>query len=307
MPMKSRIIEKLRRFADEGFDPLGEEMQSDLGYAPGEEAPAASTHSPVREEPGHFRNPKTANALYIVASVLLCAAMIVLLLYNVSGLPSFGGADTLTDSEVGQFYIENSLEDTGATNIVTSIILSYRGFDTLGESHVLFIALCAVLILLRYAPEEGEKPLPMIDVPEDEPAEDEILTAFGRILLTLIFVFGLYIIFNGNTSPGGGFSGGAVIGAGLIMYLSIYGYGPASRFMTLRVYRAVSACALGLYSLFKTYHFVTGFNGIESVFSAGKPGTVFSGGMLLYLNIFVGTVVALTMYALFTLFRKGDF
>ncbi len=307
MPMKSRIIEKLRRFADEGFDPLGEEMQSDLGYAPGEEAPAASTHSPVREEPGHFRNPKTANALYIVASVLLCAAMIVLLLYNVSGLPSFGGADTLTDSEVGQFYIENSLEDTGATNIVTSIILSYRGFDTLGESHVLFIALCAVLILLRYAPEEGEKPLPMIDVPEDEPAEDEILTAFGRILLTLIFVFGLYIIFNGNTSPGGGFSGGAVIGAGCILYLNVYGHGAAARFLNVKTVRAATCAALVCYTLFKGYHFLAGFNGLENIFTNGTPGTIFSGGMMLYLNVFVGAVVSMTMYSLFIVFRRGDF
>ena len=68
---------------------------------------------------------------------VLCALMIFILVYNVSGLPSFGGADTLIDSEVGRFYIENGLEDTGATNIITPIILSYRGFDTLGESHIL--------------------------------------------------------------------------------------------------------------------------------------------------------------------------
>lgn len=304
--MKTELIRKLKRFVDEGFDPLGEEMQSDLGYTPVKEETAEYRPS-QQGEPGHIKNPRTVNALYAIASVLLCATMIALLLYNVGGLPSFGGADTLVDSEVGQFYIENGLKDTGATNIVTPIILSYRGFDTLGESHVLFIALLAVLILLRYAPESGAQPLPVYEIEEDEPQDDDILKAFGRVAVTLIFVFGLYIIFNGNTSPGGGFSGGAVLGAGCILYLNVYGHSAASRFLNVRTMRAVTCTALMSYSVFKGYHFITGFDGIESIFSNGTPGTIFSGGMMLYLNVFVGAVVAMTMYSLFIVFRRGDF
>lgn len=304
-----KTINSLKRFIEQGADPLGEEMLSELELklpdAVGEEH-AAPRRRLFSEQP---RRPRLIHALYAASSVALCLALIGILLYTVSGLPSFGGADTLADSEVSAFYIENGLKDTGAVNIIAPIILSYRGFDTLGESHVLFIAAVAVMLLLRPAPSDKSALLRAYEYGDDkeEPHDDLILMAGGRVIVPLILMFGVYIILNGNISPGGGFSGGAVIGAGLIMYLSIYGYGPASRFMTLRVYRALSACALGLYSLFKTYHFVTGFNGIESVFSAGVPGTIFSGGMLLYLNIFVGTVVALTMYALFTLFRKGDF
>ena len=304
--MKAEIIGKLKRFMDEGFDPLGEEMQSDLDYhKAAEEEPRETSPAPTGE-PGHIKNPKTVNVLYAVASVVLCAAMIALLMYNVSGLPSFGGADTLVDSEVGQFYIENGLKDTGATNIITPIILSYRGFDTLGESHVLFIALCAVLILLRYAP-ENTRPLPAYEIYEDEPEDDDILKAFGRVLMTLIIVFGLYIIFNGNTSPGGGFSGGAVLGAGCILYLNVYGHAAAHRFLNVRTMRFVTCAALMSYSLFKGYHFITGFNGIRSIFSNGTPGTIFSGGMMLYLNVFVGAVVTMTMYSLFVVFRRGDY
>ena len=305
--MKSTIIPKLKRFLDDGFDPLGEEMMSDLECAPAKEEPAEHRAQSALDEPGRIRNPKTVRALYAAASVLLCAAMIALLLYNVNGLPSFGGADTLVDSEVGRFYIENGLGDTGAVNIVTPIILSYRGFDTLGESHVLFIALCAVLILLRYAPEGQDHPLPVYETDEDEPQEDEILMAFGRVLVSLIFVFGLYIIFNGNTSPGGGFSGGAVIGAGCILYLNVYGHSAATRFLNVKTMRAVTSAALVCYTLFKGYHFLCGFNGWQSIFSNGTPGTIFSGGMMLYLNVFVGAVVAMTMYSLFVVFRRGDF
>ena len=302
-----KLIQKLKHFIDVGFDPLDEEMESDLRFTPKEEKLRETKQTQRPDEPGHIKNPKTVNALYAAASVLLCTAMIVVLLYNVNALPSFGGADTLVDSEVGRFYIEHGLKDTGATNIITPIILSYRGFDTLGESHVLFIALLAVLILLRHAPDQSARPQPAYDLDEDTEPQDDILTAFGRVLMTLIFVFGLYIIFNGTTSPGGGFSGGAVLGAGCILYLNVYGHGAAARFLNAKTMRAVTCAALMGYSLFKGYHFICGFNGLESFFSNGTPGTIFSGGMMLYLNVFVGAVVTMTMYSLFIVFRRGDY
>ena len=61
------------------------------------------------------------------------------------------------------------------------------------------------------------------------------------------------------------------------------------------------------YTLSKSYHFVTGANGLDSHIGVGAVGTIFSGGLLLPLNMAVGAVVACTMYALFTMFRKGDF
>lgn len=71
---------------------------------------------------------------------------------------------------VDSYYLEKSLEDTGIPNVVTSVLGSYRGFDTLGETAVIFAAGIAVLMLLRGAPpvrcrnlgsaqkEEGESP-----------------------------------------------------------------------------------------------------------------------------------------------------
>lgn len=302
-------IKKLKRFLDEGFDPLDREMQSDLEDVPAPETAEEYVPKTRKGEPGWFKSAKTVNLLYAVFSVLLCAAMIAVLLYNIGGLPSSGGADTLVDSKVGRFYIENGLGDTGAVNIVTPIILSYRGFDTLGESHVLFIALCAVLMLLRYAPSEDMPTLRVLgaDADENESGEDEILKSFGRVVVALIFVFGLYVILNGNISPGGGFSGGAVLGAGCILYLNAYGQKAAAKFLNIKSMRAVTASALVSYSLFKGYHFICGYNGAESIFSNGTPGTIFSGGMMLFLNVFVGAVVMMTMYTLFVLFRKGDF
>lgn len=245
----------------------------------------------------------------IAVIVCACAAVIALLMYAVMKMPKYGGADTLIDSEVSAFYVEHTLEDTGAVNIVTGIILDWRGFDTLGESHVLFIAVCAVLLMLSVKGEKDEKRRLAQAAYEQyfEPHDDLVLQSAARILTPLILLFGLYIVFNGHLSPGGGFSGGAVLGAGLILYQNAFGYRRIARFFTYKTFRAVSVFSLISYSLMKGYHFFTGANHLENGVSAGIPGRIFSAGLMLPLNLVVGAVVACTMYALYTMLRKGEF
>ena len=97
------------------------------------------------------------NRVYRVFSILFCIFLVVMLLAAVSDLPAFGRGENPVNNEVAQRYIEEGLEETGAVNIVTGMILDYRAFDTLGESHVLFIATCTVLILLRRDGEEEQR------------------------------------------------------------------------------------------------------------------------------------------------------
>ena len=87
--------------------------------------------------------------LYNVFSVIFCLSLVFILLVGVSYLPQYGREDNPVNNEVSARYIEQGLQETGAVNIVTGMILDYRAFDTLGESHVLFLATCTVLILLR--------------------------------------------------------------------------------------------------------------------------------------------------------------
>lgn len=307
--------EALKRFLESGFDPLDAEMTEALTEPkPAEDTEIALDEArPPKPRRETLKSRLIRRGLYRAfsagAAIVLCVTLIALLLFTVMDMPYFGAADTLVGSELSDFYIRESKTDTRVMNVISAIILNYRGFDTLGESHVLFIAVCSVLILLRMrAPEDGA-PLTAYDYDEsrDEPHDDLILKTTARFLVPLIAVFGFYIILNGNLSPGGGFSGGAVVGAGLILYLSVYGYRKIERFFTYNTFRAASCAALITYSLSKGYHFITGANGWESGIGAGEYGSIFSGGLLLPLNICVGLVVACTMYALFTLFRKGDF
>ena len=249
------------------------------------------------------------NRAYTVFSVLFCISLVFLLLTAVSHLPKFGQGNNPVNNEVSQRYIEKGLQETGAVNIVTGMILDYRAFDTLGESHVLFIATCTVLILLRSDRKKGKNSIEDMENNDRiyEPKNDIILQTVARILVPPIIIFGIYVILGGHLGPGGGFSGGAVIGAGLILYLNAFGFAKTERFFTAKTYKWMSFGALACYALAKSYSFYTGANHIHSIIPMGTPGAILSSGLILVLNICVGIVVAGTMYTFYAMFRKGGY
>lgn len=254
----------------------------------------------------HNREIDFFKKAYQIFSVLFCVLLVSMLMIGVSDLPPFGGADNPVNNEVSQRYIEKGLQETGAVNIVTGMILDYRAFDTLGESHVLFIATCTVLILLRTDRKGNAEALENNDRAY-EPKNDVILQTIARLLVPFIVIFGIYIILCGHLGPGGGFSGGAVIGAGLILYVSAFGFAKTERFFTSKTYKWMSFGALACYCLSKTYSFYSGANHIESIIPLGTPGAILSSGLILLLNICVGVVVAGTMYTFYVMFRKGGY
>lgn len=134
---------------------------------------------------------------------------------------------------------------------------------------------------------------------------DPLLKSTARIIVPLVIVYGIYVIFNGHLGPGGGFSGGAVIGGGLILYAIAFGFEPLDRLLNLKVYRIVVLCALCFYSLAKCYSFFCGANHLQTIFSPGTPGRIFSAGLILPLNVAVGIVVACTMYGFYSVFQRG--
>jgi len=76
------------------------------------------------------------------------------LIWAVTELPSFGAADVPVHI-AGPDYLARSLRETGIPNVVTAVLASYRGFDTLGEVIVIFTAGIAVLMLLMRRPVRG--------------------------------------------------------------------------------------------------------------------------------------------------------
>lgn len=136
--------------------------------------------------------------------------------------------------------------------------------------------------------------------------ENVILKTVMKALIPFAFLLGFYILINGHLSPGGGFSGGTVLGAGLIMHNLAFGQKKTDKFFNFKVFTAITVVGLGLYAILKGASFSVGAAGGSLNIPLGTPGTIFSAGLIPVLNIAVGLVVMSSIYLFFVLFMKGD-
>ncbi len=83
-------------------------------------------------------------------NALIMLLFVALMLYATVGLPDHADPQAPANTHVSPTYIEESVEDTHTPNIVTAVLADYRGYDTLGETMVIFAAgLACVLILMK--------------------------------------------------------------------------------------------------------------------------------------------------------------
>lgn len=91
-------------------------------------------------------------------TLIILAGLLFILLSSISEMPSLGDVKNPSYNEVADYYVNTVIEDTNASNVVSSILTDYRAFDTLGETTVLFTSIVAVISVLRgkaYKEEEG--------------------------------------------------------------------------------------------------------------------------------------------------------
>lgn len=104
-------------------------------------------------------------------------------------------------ASVGDSLLARNAE-TGSANAVTSVVVSYRGFDTLGEVTVLFLAATGIGLLFSGQRRSDETP---------RSPPNEMMVTGVRVLFPVLILLGVYIVMHGHLSPGGGFQGGVVI------------------------------------------------------------------------------------------------
>ena len=90
------------------------------------------------------RSPAHMPLLSLVVVLITGAALI----YATFDMPAFGAADAPVNLHVAPRYLNESFGEVGLPNVVTSVLASYRGYDTLGEVTVIFTAAVAVMMLL---------------------------------------------------------------------------------------------------------------------------------------------------------------
>lgn len=102
------------------------------------------------------RNEKTDKTIHWPA-LLLITATAALLIYGTFDMPLYGAADSPAQTHVAQYYLQNALAETHSPNVVTAVLASYRGFDTMFEAVVILTAALGAILLLRDTPKPPEE------------------------------------------------------------------------------------------------------------------------------------------------------
>lgn len=190
----------------------------------------------------------------------------------------FKGTDAL--NAVAERYVSKGPSELGAANLVTAVVVTYRGLDTLGEVTVLFIAATGVGLMLKRREDHDE-------FSEKRPASELVQTG-SLFLVSLIFLLGIYIFVNGHLTPGGGFQGGAVIASGVLLLLLANPY-KELRHNLLNIIESISGfvyVGVGTLGLL----FAAGFLD-NRILSPGTLGNLFSAGAIPIIYVCIGMKV----------------
>lgn len=213
------------------------------------------------------------------------------------------------------------MEETSVPNIVTAVLADYRGYDTMFETAVIFAAGVACFLILRTflrnAPEErlyrhvltgvtirikkGGR-LPRSDdfkrIDTLWTPHDLIIKTISRLLIPFIQLFGLYVIAHGHHSPGGGFQGGVILGASIILLAISYDLRTALRRIREKVDAILCAAGVFIYAGTGALCLLLGLNFLDYSALASvlhvDPVTARSHGILI-VEIGVGITVMATM------------
>jgi multicomponent Na+:H+ antiporter subunit B len=155
---------------------------------------------------------------------LTLAAAAVPMLAGVAELPRPGDPSAPIHRHVAAHYIAEGGRETGADNRVTAVLLGYRAFDTFGEVMVIFAALAAVMAVLSPVA-SGSRAAAARPAGPAVPISP-VVAYILRLTAPFIAAFAVFVILKGHVAPGGGFQGGVILGALLMLLSVVLGRGP---------------------------------------------------------------------------------
>ena len=246
-----------------------------------------------REESGSSRR---------LLSFAVVAAAALIVIYATFDKPRFGNPEAPVQVHVSPWYIEKTRELIEIPNVVTSVLASFRGYDTLGELIVVFTAGIGVLFLLASDAPSALKRSPLYDASAG--LRQYLIPRFlGRLLIPFILLLGLYVQFHGEYGPGGGFQAGAIIAAAFILYSLIEGERRALRVIPQGVLLAMMAGGMLLYGGVGVAGMLLGGSFLDYSVLAEDPVKGQHIGILL-IEVGVGITVTGVLLSIFHAFAK---
>ena len=209
-------------------------------------------------------------------------------LWGLTGLPGFGNypgpyGDIINHIAVGQ---------TNATGVVSAVNFEYRGFDTVGEEFILFVAVTGVSTVLRHLRGERERQARDEAMGRDVPPTSDAVRLLSLILIGPTLVMGWYLASHAQTSPSGGFQGGVVLATSFILLYLSGEFLVFERISPVDITDAVEAVGAGGFAAVGVTAVGLGLAYLTNFLPLGSsPGAVSSSGTIALISFFVGLEV----------------
>jgi multicomponent Na+:H+ antiporter subunit B len=216
------------------------------------------------------------------------AGLAVLLGFALAGLPGF-------DAPLGDYarvVAGSAVQERAATNTVVTVAFDYRALDTLGEEFMIFVAAVGTAVLLRAT--RGESADERVAEHEETraPATSDALRALGGALVPPAVVLGVYVVTHGHLTPGGGFQGGVVLAAGILLVYVAGRHVAMRRAHPPSVLEVSEAAGAAGFALVGVGGLMFAGTFLENFIDTGTQGRLLSGGTIPLSNVAVGVEVA---------------
>jgi multicomponent Na+:H+ antiporter subunit B len=212
-------------------------------------------------------------------------------LWGLVGLPGFGNYP----GPYGDIINRIAVAQTNATGVVSAVNFEYRGFDTVGEEFILFVAATGVAVVLRHMRDEREREAGGDE--DDEggsvPATSGAIRMVALIMTGPTVVVGWWLASHAQTNPSGGFQGGVVLATAFILiylagqFLAFERVSPTDVTDAVEAIGAGGFAAVGLTAVAMGLPYLSNFLGLGTV-----PGAVSSSGTIALISFLVGLEVA---------------
>ena len=229
--------------------------------------------------------PRQRRWIFLAAVVGLAAFY----LWGLAGLPGFGNYP----GPYGNIIDRVAVSQTNATGVVSAVNFSYRGFDTVGEEFILFIAATGVATVLRHL--RGERERTALDEAKDGrvPPTSEAIRMMALLFTGPTVLLGWWLASHAQSDPSGGFQGGVVLATAFILIYLAGEFLVFERVSPVDITDAVEAVGAGGFAAVGVAAVGFGLAYLTNFLPRGVyPGAVFSAGTIPLISFFVGLEVA---------------
>ncbi len=214
------------------------------------------------------------------------SGLMAFVVWGLAGLPGFGSYP----GPYGDIINRIAEAQTRATGVVSAINFDYRGFDTVGEEFILFVAAAGTSTVLRHlrGEQEGSGRDEAWSVP---PASDAVRLA-ALVLTGPLVVMGWWLASHAQTSPSGGFQGGVVLATAIILIYLAGEFLIFKRISPVDITEAVEAVGAGGFAAVGVTALALGLPYLTDFLPLGTtPGAVSSSGTIALISFLVGLEV----------------